>query len=300
MSALTGGLGTAAPAAAQPGAVITTPGGGVERSPKAGSPLTNLAEYPKLTPGQLAARVAEDRGKAARGPSVEQAVTELTSTETLDDGRVAVSTYTLAPGADPAKVADSLRRQGKSDVRLVRHGPAPSSGVGTLGSNDCAYGSARTVTCPNSWWSNQTRSNPVVLFNDHSSAAWPVTNAVYKWNQTPNIDSWYTWNNCNPSNVHCVDVRSADFGETGWVGLTTHYYIPPNYGRILDAVVDMNDWYAPTTFTRNAAVTHELGHVLGLGHNQWSGDVMYEYVATREDIGGENPALLAQVYSIDR
>ncbi|GII62237.1 hypothetical protein Skr01_23220 [Sphaerisporangium krabiense] len=48
--------------------------------------------------------------------------------------------------------------------------------------------------------------------------------------------------------------------------------------------------YAPTTFARDAAVTHELGHVLESGHNQWSGDVMDEYLGFREDIGGENPA----------
>ncbi|MGH3860803.1 hypothetical protein [Actinokineospora sp.] len=37
-----------------------------------------------------------------------------------------------------------------------------------------------------------------------------------------------------------------------------------------------------------------------LGHNQWPGDVMYFQANMREDIGGENPALLASIYSIYR
>ncbi|NRQ40170.1 hypothetical protein HII36_51360 [Nonomuraea sp. NN258] len=272
---------------------------------KARSPLTDLAAYPKLTSGQLAAKVAAESVARESADQRESApFMELTDTSTLPDGRVRVTHFTFIPGTDATKAVKSLRERGFKNVKQEQPEAKPNasdSGIGAFGPNDCALGQARSVTCPNSWWSNLGRNNPVVLFNDHSSAAWPTTNAVYKWNQTPNIDSWYTWNNCNPSNVHCVDVWSGNYGDTGGlIGETVHYYIPPNHGRIIDAVVRLNDWYQPDTWTRNAMVTHELGHVLGLGHNQWSGDVMHQYVGTREDIGGENPALLAQIYSIDR
>lgn len=52
--------------------------------------------------------------------------------------------------------------------------------------------------------------------------------------------------------------------------------------------------------TRNSVATYELGHVLGLGHNDWSGDLMHMYANKREDIGGENQTLLQALYSIDR
>ncbi|MFC4115691.1 M43 family zinc metalloprotease [Nonomuraea zeae] len=293
------------PAAAHP--TITKAGVGFTSTPptpwpKATSPLTNLADFPKLTETQLATAISKERAERAATPAQTDPLVELTTQETLADGRTRVSIYSLAPGADPEKVADSLRAQGKKNVQLVRHTPASpiESGPQPMASTDCAYGQARTLSCPNAWWTNLGRTNPVVLFNDHSGAQWPVTDAVYKWNRTPNIDSWYTWNNCNQSNVHCVDVTSGSYGQGGWIGYTETTWNWGTSGAMFDAYVYLNDSYPPSTFTRNNVVTHELGHVLGLNHNQWNGDVMWWKANMREDIGGENPELLRQVYSVDR
>nr|WP_240779390.1 M43 family zinc metalloprotease [Nonomuraea zeae] len=294
ISAFGAGLIPASPAVAKP-----APG---DPDSKAGNALVNLAEYPKLTSDQLTAKVAKERKSRPAAPQETEPSAELISEEILPDGRLQRSIYTLVPEANPDEVAESLRKQGEKNVRVVRHAPTSSaeSDVRPMGPGDCAYGSARTLTCPNSWWPNLGRHNPVVLFNDHSSAAWPTTNAVYKWNQTPNIDSWYTWNNCNQINVSCVNVWSGNYGNSGWAGKTYFTYVWGGTGEMLASDVHLNEYYTPTTWTRNHVVTHELGHVLGLEHNVWSGDVMHAQQNLREDIGGENPALLAQVYSIDR
>ncbi|MEW9556238.1 M57 family metalloprotease [Nonomuraea sp. NPDC050783] len=269
---------------------------------KQGSPLTDLNAYPKYTPADLEAAAAKERGARSAGPPPDKNTAEIVSREELSDGRVRVDFYTLAAEADPEKVADSLRKSGRKNVEVLRPEPQPSTDgeVQPMGPGDCTYGQAHAFTCPNVWWTNLGRRNPVVLFNDHSGATWPTTNAVYKWNQTPNIDSWYTWNNCNQAGVHCVGVWSANYGATGWIGHTNLIWASTKPGQIRDADVQLNDYYTGTYFTRNNVVTHELGHVLGLGHNDYWNDVMYYSANTREDIGGENPALLAQIYSIDR
>jgi hypothetical protein len=267
---------------------------------KAASPVTNLADYPKLTTDQLADRVSRDRTARGAAPATEPTL-DVISTQTLPDGTVRVDTYTPAPGVTAEQLAASLREQGKVNVVVDRHVATEQTDPHAAGADDCSYGQARSVTCPVSYWTNMTRANPVVVFNDHAGAQWPTDNAVYKWNTTPNIDSWYRWNYCPQyENVHCVDVHSANYGATGWYGNTTHYYVPPLYGRIVGAHVELNDYYGTPGTTRNAVVTHELGHALGLGHNMWSGDVMYYANGPREDIGGENPALLASIYSVTR
>lgn len=271
---------------------------------KAGSPETNLAAYPKLTDEQIAEKVAQERAERAEAPANTTPVMDVTATESLPDGTVRVDTYTPAQGVAPEQLAASLREEGKRNVRVTSHAleSRTKSGVGTAAADDCAYGQARSVTCPVSYWRNLGRGNPVVMFSDYSSAAWPTDSAVYKWNVVPNIDSWYRYGgHCDVLNdAFCVNVYSANYGDTGWWGRTTHYYVPPNYGAIIGAEVQLNDAPNLTAAQRNSTVIHELGHVLGLGHNMWSGDVMYAYAPSRQDIGGENSALLQSIYSVYR
>ena len=271
---------------------------------KASSPETNLAAYPKLTDEQIAKQVAQERAERAKAPKNTTPIVEVTSTESLPDGTVRVDTYTLAQGAAPEQVAARLRKEGKQNVKVTSHAPESEtkSDVGTAAASDCSYGQARSVTCPVSYWRNLGRGNPVVMFSDYSSAAWPVDSAVYKWNVVPNIDSWYRYGgHCDAVNdAYCVNVYSTNEGASGLWGRTTHYYIPPFYGAVVGAEVHLNDYYNLSAAQRNSTTIHELGHVLGLGHNMWSGDVMYAIEPFRQDIGGENSALLASIYSVYR
>ncbi|MCG5444513.1 matrixin family metalloprotease [Micromonospora sp. NIE79] len=262
---------------------------------KAKSPATSLDTHPKFTEQQLAELRARTAGDVKADASAQATVQNV---RTVAEGTI-VQTYLPAPGVTPEQLAASLRAQGQRDVQVVR----PSE-FSTMAANDCAYGSARTVTCPVSFWRNNGHEDPIVRFNDHSGSGWPVSNAVPKWNQVANIDSWYYFNNCpSLAGARCVDVFSGNYGANGWVGLATRAY--PS-GRTSGAFaesghrIQLNDHYSPTTFTRNNVATHEVGHTLGLGHNVFSNDVLYYVANKREDIGGENPALLSGLYSVAR
>jgi hypothetical protein len=271
---------------------------------KAFAPETDLRAFPKFTEKDLAARLEKDlAARLATGPAGESSlVVDVITIQAFADG-TRVTIYDPAPGVDPEELADNLRMAGASEVHIAYHEPGDQN---ILAPNDCAYGSARSLVCPVAFWHNNGLEDPLVRFNDHSSAAWPVSQAVPKWNQVPNIDSSYRFNACGaPAGARCVDVYSGNYGATTWVGLFSMFFpteIPEGPLRENGQWIQLNDYYSPADrpFTRNNVATHEVGHALGMGHNVWSGDVMYYIANRREDIGGENPVFLQGLYSIAR
>ena len=257
-------------------------------------PETNLRDYPKLPTTD-----AERAAGAARAASATRAPTSEVMQIETEGGRTTITIYDPAPGVTPEALADELRASGKQGVQVVTHA---ADAVSNLGPNSCSYGYATTLNCPVGYWANNGRSNPFVIFNDHSSAEWPVSSVVPKWNQVVGIDSGYRWNACPLSTgAWCVDVVSGNYGDTGWEGMThLSMELGGNGGRFLSgAWVQLNERHTPMGWTRNNTATHELGHILGLGHNSFVGDVMWG-ASMREDIGGENRTLLESLYSIGR
>jgi hypothetical protein len=271
--------------------------GSAEPGAKAKAPATDLAAFPKLTDQQLAAMKA----LTTKAAPVGTAEATVQSVQVTPEG-TSVTTYDPAPGFTPDQLADKLRAQGKASVRVVRS--AAAGGVSPLAASDCSYGHATTWSCPVSFWRNQGWEDPYVRFNDHSGASWPVSSVVPKWNTVQNIDSEYRWNSCPAvSGSRCIDVFSGNYGA-GWTGRTTLYNVSGSTGAFSNsgAMVQLNDYYDSAAIggSRNNTTTHELGHALGLGHNTYSGDVMYYAVNKREDLGGENPVMLASIYSVTR
>jgi hypothetical protein len=270
---------------------------------KAALPASRLGSYPKLTARQLRGANNTLKGVTTAAPPSERARDlEVIATRTLSDGSSTVTIYDPAPGVSPATLAESLRRHGKKNARVVAlHSPETSLAAG-LSASSCTNGTAHALSCPVSYWANNGFEDPLVRFNDHSSAAWPVASSVYKWNQTPNIDSLYLWNKCPfQAGARCVDVFSANYGSSEeWVGLTTLHYATGQPGRLEEQgnFVQLNDFY--NVPSRANVAVHELGHALGLGHNDRPLNVLYPYANSTTSIGVENPALLASIYSIRR
>lgn len=261
--------------------------------PKADSPPSDLKSYPKRDdkPGR----------KPAEQPKGEHK--DVISVKKNSDGTIAsVTIYDPAPGVTPEELATKLRAQGEPNVQVGSLAEA-SSGDLSLAYDPyaCAYGTARTNGCPPSYWSNNGYADPQVRFNDHSSYLWPVDAAVYTWNQTVGIDSYYRWNSCPfQAGARCVDVWSGNYGNNGWQGLTQLSYVPGTTYRIAEQgnAVYFNEYYTPANY-RNTAC-HELGHALGLAHNISTSSCLYFQSNNSPYPLGDDHNMLTSVYSIYR
>lgn len=105
---------------------------------------------------------------------------------------------------------------------------------------------------------------------------WPgfLDDAIDKWSQSSVVDMRVVAGETNPDQCRPtpgqVEVCNADYGDTGWLGLTRVYYT----GNHLDeATVQLNDYFFNarngeynTNKAREHTVCHELGHALGLPH----------------------------------
>lgn len=120
-------------------------------------------------------------------------------------------------------------------------------------------------------------SNPLVLrVGNNVSNRWSrVLNlAVRDWSRSAVIElriarSGTDSRQCRPRNGR-VEVCSARYGQNGWLGLSRIWIDGANH--IVRASIQMNDTYFNQAYynkakARRHTMCHELGHVLGLDHN---------------------------------
>lgn len=106
-----------------------------------------------------------------------------------------------------------------------------------------------------------------VYFEDFTGPAWPIYSTVYKWDNRPAyLRPYYREaNKCSHRNLHCVPIRTGNYGQTPWDGQTSFSYNKSTNHIVHDSMtIRFNTYYTWTSAQREAVVCHEMGHGLGV------------------------------------
>jgi Matrixin len=230
----------------------------------------------RLIPVALAVLTAA-LGIATPAHAEEGTVETVVSITENADGTTTERIFTPAPDVTPTELAQSLTASGVPNVVVRTESEIEVQAAA------CKTGTARTwpssATCFVRW-AKKGQPRPIIHFLDRTSAAWPVGRAVTEWNKVSGIDSIRRTpaGGCL-SSAHCVEVVSANYGKTGWIGETwRHLNDAATYHT--NVAVYLNDYYADNETERWIASCHELGHALGLDHNTSKGSCMYEQLVS--------------------
>jgi hypothetical protein len=147
----------------------------------------------------------------------------------------------------------------------------------------------------------QWSSSYITYYNDGSnsfySGIWNT--AASRWNATNNVY-------ITKGTKYDFRAGNKNAGKTGWDGITEYWGTSTGYFTKVRAWV--NTYYTAqakyTTSIVNGVATHEMGHSLGLGHNNSTSSVMFPYTfysdgtlaRTTTSPGSEDKATLANLY----
>jgi hypothetical protein len=244
--------------------------------------------------GLLMGSPAQASVAAAPGAGHETPAQGVVAQTTAADGTTHVSIYEPAPGVSDQQLYHKLKVRGIAGLRQ----PAKTGAVGPLDANTCTLGTATTAYCPQAHWARNGYAHPQVYIVDHTGPAWPVSAAVPVWNQAHGVDSLYRPGTCpGIPGTHCVDVRSANEGDNGFVGTTNVSF---DAGRnFIDGGVNvvMNDFYTISAARHRKSICHELGHVIGLGHNSSTASCMVSGDFDAQLPSADDFAMAAEIYS---
>lgn len=112
----------------------------------------------------------------------------------------------------------------------------------------------------------------------NSSSGWGADSAAATWNCCTTHENVISQNPC-ASGYHCVPVHDANYGNNGWLGLTTINY-DPSTSHINTASIQFNDYYNPTATARQHTSCQEEGHAQGLAHLNTASSCMNDTTLT--------------------
>lgn len=105
-----------------------------------------------------------------------------------------------------------------------------------------------------------------VYFEDFTGPNWPVYTSILEWDNRPNrlLPYYRDANDCNHNTVHCVPVRSGNYGQVPYGGVTT-FSVNNSTGHIVhdSMVIKYNTYYSYGDNLRREITCHELGHGMG-------------------------------------
>jgi hypothetical protein len=230
---------------------------------------------------------ADQTGVRAAATGTDSDVYALTA---APDGTTSLTIYRPAPGVTSADLSATLAAQGVNGI--VTPSAAAAAAL------PCSLGTARTLVCPPVKWARNGFAHPQVYFLDHTSSAWPLTAVVPNWNLAHGVDSWYRWftAGCPGGGRHCVNVYDANYGGTGWTGLSHFSWNSSN--NFIDGSVytQLNDFYGGTAAEHRNTTCHELGHDLGLAHNVSTSSCLYFVRTSQQTPNADDFNMLAAIY----
>lgn len=176
-----------------------------------------------------------------------------------------------------------------------------------------AIGSTGQTSATNNWggyhWART--SNPfTVKLGDNLTGTWKPHLAVSSsdWSQSVVLDTQIVAGGTAPKTCKAVrgriEVCNSKYGRNGWLGLAS-VWLSDNH--ITAGTVKLNDTYFQmpaynTPAERNHVMCQEIGHTLGLGHQDESGAALGTCMDYSMDVGSQHPNQhdydeLVQLYS---
>lgn len=186
------------------------------------------------------------------------------------DGTTYTAVYTPAAGVSGDQLRANLRKQGVQGVQEAQ--PIGSAKDPSNGRCSPFVGTA-AAWCGHKW-SYGPFNDPQVYYIDFTGNSWPVTDARIDWYQAPGIDAYYRYHTagCPGGGRHCVNVREGRYG-TDWYGLTEA--TTSNGYFVGTPTVKLNNQVTPNTYAaRRSVACHEMGHALGMAHNNSTNSCM--------------------------